>query len=332
MRGARTRIAVVAFGGNALIRVGEDGTQKRQALRARELAGRLIPLLKRGYGLVLVHGNGPQVGQILIQVEEAVNKVPPQSLDLCVAQSEGSIAYLLEREMRTALQQAGLERPVSSIITQVRVDPDDRALWRPTKPIGPFYTRFRAQSLRRQSRWPMIEDAGRGYRRVVPSPLPVEVLQLDAIRALLARGHVVIAAGGGGVPVVRDERGEWTGVEAVIDKDYTASLLAREVGALLFVILTDVDQVYLDYGRPHQRPLARLGLEEARRYLREGQFPPGSMGPKVEACLNYLRAGGHEAVITSARCLEKALAGRAGTRLLGEERRTARARLGHTGA
>ncbi len=321
MHAARPPIAVVAFGGNALVRRGEDGTEREQVARARELAARLLPVLRRGYALLLVHGNGPQVGQILIQVEEAATKVPAQSLDVCVAQSEGSIAYLLERELRTALQGAGLERPVTSIVTQVRVDPDDRALWRPTKPIGPFFPRFRAQSLKRQSRWPMIEDSGRGYRRVVPSPLPVEVLELDAIRALLGLGHVVIAAGGGGIPVLREAKGEWSGVEAVIDKDYTASLLAREVGAALFVILTDVDQVYLDYGQPQQRPLGRLELEEARRYLREGQFPPGSMGPKVEACINFLRAGGSEALITSARRLAKALAGRAGTLLVPAEAR-----------
>jgi carbamate kinase len=311
----RNRLAVVAFGGNALVRRGEDGTQKQQALHARELAARLVTLVRRGYGLLLVHGNGPQVGQILIQVEEAATKVPPQSLDVCVAQSEGSIGYLLERALRTELAGADLGRQVTSIVTQVRVDPDDRALWRPTKPIGPFYPRFRAQALRRQGRWPMIEDSGRGHRRVVPSPLPVEVLEVDAIRALLARGHLVIAAGGGGIPVMREDGGEWSGVEAVIDKDYTASLLARELGASLLVILTDVDQVFSDYGTPAQRPLARLDLAEARRLLRAGQFPPGSMGPKVEACVGFLGQGGREALITSTRCLERALAGRAGTRL-----------------
>jgi len=312
----RNRTAVVAFGGNALIRRGEDGTQKRQVQHAMELAAKLASLVRRGYGLLLVHGNGPQVGQILIQVEEAITKVPPQSLDVCVAQSEGSIAYLLERALRTTLARQRIRREVSSLITQVRVDPDDRALWRPSKPIGPFYPRFRAHTLRRQSRWPMIEDSGRGYRRVVPSPLPVEVLELEAIRTLLGRGHLVIAAGGGGIPVMRDERDEWLGVEAVIDKDYTASLLAGEVGADLFVILTDVDQVCLDYGQPSQRPLHRLTLAEAQRHLREGQFPPGSMGPKVEACLNYLKRGGREALITSARRLDRALVGRAGTRLV----------------
>jgi carbamate kinase len=314
-----SKTAVVAFGGNALIRRGEDGTQKRQVQHALELAAKLAPLVRRGYGLLLVHGNGPQVGQILIQVEEAITKVPPQSLDVCVAQSEGSIAYLLERALRTTLARQRIRREVSSLITQVRVDPDDRALWRPSKPIGPFYPRFRAHTLRRQSRWPMIEDSGRGYRRVVPSPLPVEVLELEAIRTLLGRGHLVIAAGGGGIPVMRDERGEWLGVEAVIDKDYTASLLAGEVGAELFVILTDVDQVCLDYGQPSQRALHRLTLAEAQRHLREGQFPPGSMGPKVEACLNYLKRGGREALITSARRLDRALVGRAGTRIVAAE-------------
>jgi carbamate kinase len=309
-------VAVVAFGGNALIRRGEDGTQRQQDQHAAEMAAHLVPILRRGFGLLLVHGNGPQVGQILIQVEEAVTKVPPQSLDVCVAQSEGSIAYVLERALRRELERSRLERPITSIVTQVRVDPDDPALWRPTKPIGPFYPRFRAQMLRRQSRWPMIEDSGRGHRRVVPSPMPVEILQLDAVRALLARGHVVIAAGGGGVPVTRAERGEWIGVEAVIDKDYTASLLARQLGASLFVILTDVDHVYLDYGQPHQRALSRLTLAEAQRHLREGQFPPGSMGPKMEASLGYLKAGGKEVLITSARRLDRALAGRAGTRIV----------------
>ncbi len=316
MSSARARPLVVAFGGNALMRSGEDGTQKQQERRAREVAAGLLPLLRRSAGVLLVHGNGPQVGQILIQAEEASTKVPAQGLDVCVAQSEGSIAYLLERALRETIMKGGLTRSITPIITQVRVDPRDPALRAPTKPIGPFYAPFRAQGLRRQRRWPMVEDSGRGFRRVVPSPRPVEVLQLVAIQTLLDRGHVVIAAGGGGIPVSRTARGEWVGVEAVIDKDYTAALLARHLRARQFIILTDVDQVYLDYGQPRQRAVSRLTLEEARRYLQEGQFPAGSMGPKVEACLEYVEHAGREAIITSVRRLEWALAGRAGTRFV----------------
>jgi carbamate kinase len=243
-----------------------------------------------------------------------------------VAQSEGSIAYLLERAFRTVLGRAGLGRPVTSILTHVRVSRADPALKDPTKPIGPFYTRFRARSLRRQWHWPMVEDAGRGHRRVVPSPRPVEVLQLDAIRELLRRGHLVVAGGGGGIPVARTVRGEWSGVEAVIDKDFTAGLLARQLDAEQLVILTDVDQVYLDYGTPRQRSLPRLPLEEARRYLKDGQFPPGSMGPKVQACLKYVEHGQGEALITSVRALSRALRGRAGTRFVPAPRRERRRR------
>ena len=316
MPAARSPILIVAFGGNALIRSDEDGTQKQQYRRALDLAAGILPLVRTGAGLLLIHGNGPQVGQILIQAEEASTRVPSQSLDVCVAQSEGSIAYLLERALRTVLGRAGLARPVSSIITHVRVSRADAALRAPSKPIGPFYTRFRARALRRQLRWPMVEDAGRGYRRVVPSPRPVEVLQLETIRALLDRGHLVIAAGGGGIPVARSAGGEWSGVEAVIDKDLTAGLLAAELHAGKLIMLTDVDQVYLDYGKPQQRPVSSMGLQDARRYLRAGQFPPGSMGPKVKACLQYMERVRGEAIITSVRGLPRALQGRGGTRFV----------------
>jgi carbamate kinase len=307
---------VVAFGGNALVRDGEEGTQWEQIENARETARVLVPLLREGHELALVHGNGPQVGHILIQVEEAVTKVPPQSLDVCVAQSEGSIGYMLELALLNALRRERLRRQVVTIVTEVVVDQDDPGFRRPTKPIGPFYTRFRADYLIRKQGWNMIEDAGRGWRKVVPSPRPLEVVQMPALREAVAAGHVVIAAGGGGIPVYRTPGGELKGVEAVIDKDYTAALLAAGLGADLLVSLTGVDQVSLDYGQPHERKLRRMTTIEAREHLSAGQFPEGSMGPKVRSGVEFVEAGGGGVLITSAARLAAAVRGRAGTRIV----------------
>src|SRR6059036_3945895 len=248
----RGRLAVVAFGGNALIRKNQEGTQWEQLENAQETARALIPILRDGFGLVIVHGNGPQVGNILIQVEEAVTKVPPLSLDVCVALSEGSIGYLLERSLLNQLRARKIRREVVTLITQVLVTRSDPGFRKPTKPIGPFYTRYRADYLMKRQGWLMVEDSGRGYRKVVPSPRPRMVLSLPAIRNELRNGCIVIAGGGGGIPVIRNEDGYLRGVEAVIDKDYTAGLLASELVPDLFAILTGVDQVFLNFGRSDQ--------------------------------------------------------------------------------
>jgi len=321
----RRRRMVIAFGGNALIKKGQEGTQWEQIENAQETARMLVPLLREGHDLALVHGNGPQVGNILIQVEEAVNKVPPQSLDVCVAQSEGSIGYMLDLALRNALRRERLKRQVVTIVTEVVVDQDDPGFRHPTKPIGPFYTRFRADFLIHKQGWNMIEDAGRGWRKVVPSPRPLEVVQMPALREAVLAGHVVIAAGGGGIPVYRTREGELKGVEAVIDKDYTAGLVATGIGADLFVSLTGVDQVSLNFGRPDESKVRRMKASEARGHLEAGQFPEGSMGPKVRAGIEFVEAGEGEVLITSAARLAAAVRGRAGTRIAAEtgRRRTA---------
>ncbi|HXH27519.1 MAG TPA: carbamate kinase, partial [Candidatus Polarisedimenticolia bacterium] len=234
---SRRRRAVIAFGGNALIRKGQEGTQWEQLENARDTARTLVPVLRHGSELVLTHGNGPQVGNILIQVEEAVTKVPPLSLDVCVAMSEGSIGYLLEIALQNELRRRRIRRGGVTLATEVVVDPEDPGFRRPTKPIGPFYPRFRAEFLMGKQGWNMVEDAGRGWRKVVPSPRPLEIVQIESIRRAIEAGEVVIAGGGGGIPVYRTRRGDLKGVEAVIDKDYTAGLLATRLRADLFVIL-----------------------------------------------------------------------------------------------
>jgi carbamate kinase len=320
----RRGIAVLAFGGNALIRKGQEGTQWEQQENARETARAILPVLRDGYDLVLVHGNGPQVGNILIQVEEAVNKVPPLSLDVCVAASQGSIGYMLQEAIGNELRRQRIRRGVVTLMTDVVVDQDDPGFTRPTKPIGPFYTRFRAEDLMHKQGWNMVEDAGRGWRKVVPSPRPLEIVPIEAIRGAIASGQIVIAGGGGGIPVYRTKEGELRGVEAVIDKDYTASLLATGLRAEIFVILTGVDHVSVHYGQPDQKPLHRITAPEAAALQEEGEFPEGSMGPKIRAAIEFVGATGREVLITSAHRLRDALRGRAGTRLVsGSARRTA---------
>jgi carbamate kinase len=310
-------LAVVAFGGNALIKKDQEGTQWEQLENAGEMARALLPIVRDGYDLVLVHGNGPQVGNILIQVEEAVTKVPPVSLDVCVAQSEGSIGTMLEIALLNEMRRQRFRgRGVVTLITEVEVDQKDPGFRRPTKPIGPFYTRFRAEDLMHKLGWSMVEDAGRGWRKVVPSPRPLAIVQMGAIRRAVAGGDIVIAGGGGGVPVYRTKQGDLRGVEAVIDKDYTAGLIAQQLRADLFVILTGVDQVSLNYGRPDQVKLKTLTAAEARARQAEGQFPEGSMGPKIRSAVEFVEATGREVLITSAARLLDAVRGRAGTRIV----------------
>jgi carbamate kinase len=312
----RRPVALVAFGGNALLRPEDDGTVEEQLRRANEAANWLMDLARGGYEMVIVHGNGPQVGQVLIQMEEAATKVPPGRLDLAVAQTEGGMGYLLELALRNRLRSSRRRREVTTVLTLVVVDRDDPGFQNPTKPIGPFFSRYRAQVLRRQLKWQMVEDAGRGWRKVVASPHPVEVLGVPAVRQLLGRGHVVIAGGGGGIPVVRRGRGQLVGVEAVIDKDRTSALLARELDADVLVILTGVPQVLKDFGKKTQRPLSSLTPAEARRLLAQGQFPPGSMGPKIESCIEFVEATGRRALITDIEHLAEAMAGESGTVIL----------------
>jgi carbamate kinase len=265
------------------------------------------------YKLVIVHGNGPQVGNILIQAEEASTKIPPQSLDIAGAQTEGSIGFMLQQAIRNRLETIGLDGDVTTVLTEVQVDANDGAFKRPTKPIGPFFTRYRAEALERDLGWTMREDSGRGWRHVVPSPRPLHILNVKTIARMLDTASVVIAAGGGGIPVVRGRDGQWRGIEAVIDKDRAAALLASELDADVFMILTNVAQVSIDFGKPAQRPLDRLTAAEAEKYLGEGQFPPGSMGPKIEAAIQFVRTSGKTVLITDVEHVRDAIAGNGGT-------------------
>ena len=306
-------LAVVAFGGNALLRPEDKGTTGEQLLRAREAVRRLLPILGRGYELIVVHGNGPQVGNVLLQAEEAADKIPPQTLDFCVAQTEGSLGFLLELAFANELPRAGFRKDVVTFVTQVEVDAADPAFLRPSKPIGPFFSRERALALQKELGWVMVEDSGRGWRKLVASPKPRSIRGVEVAAALANRGHIVIAAGGGGIPVVVSEEGEVRGVEAVIDKDYAASMLAADLSANLFIILTGVERVSKDFGKPSETALPEMDVATAKRLLAEGQFPPGSMGPKIDAAIRYVEAGGREVLIARAETLADALEGKTGT-------------------
>jgi carbamate kinase len=313
----RPRLAVVAFGGNALLRPEDRGTQEEQIARAKQAARWLAEIVRHGYKLIVVHGNGPQVGNILIQAEEASTKIPPQTLDVCVAQTEGSIGFMLQQAMRNRLESTGLgsstSGEVATILTEVEVDVNDPAFKRPTKPIGPFFTRYRAEALERDLGWTMKEDSGRGWRHVVPSPKPVRILNVNTISHMLDTAAVVIAAGGGGIPVVKGRDGQWRGIEAVIDKDYASAKLAADLNADLFIILTGVPKVAIDFGKPTQRYLDRMTIAEAEKHMADNQFPAGSMGPKIDSALQFVRATKREVLITDVEVLREALEGKDGT-------------------
>ncbi len=312
----RPKIALVAFGGNAMLPDNQRGLQSEQMRNAQKAAELMVHIVRKGYELIIVHGNGPQVGNLLIQMEEAAAKIPPYSLDVCDAMTEGSMGFMLERALVNELRRHSIDKEVASLVSQVVVDKDDPAFAKPTKPVGPFYSRSRAEELARDKTWTMVEDAGRGYRKVVPSPRPIDVVNNGIIRELVEAGRIVIAAGGGGIPVILNGNGLFEGVEAVIDKDYAASLLAREVKVDLFIILTAIERVFLDFGKPGQREAPVLTVDEARRHLAEGQFPPGSMGPKIRAAIEYIEAGGREVLITKDSHLKASLINRSGTRIV----------------
>jgi len=312
----KSKIALIAFGGNAILPSNQRGLQSEQMKNAQKAASLMAHVVKKGYDLIIVHGNGPQVGNLLIQMEETVNKIPPFSLEVCDAMTEGSMGYMLEKAIINELRKNSIDKEVATLVTQVVVDREDPAFDHPTKPIGPFYTKYRAQMLKRQKKWMMVEDAGRGYRKVVPSPRPIDVVPKRIIRDLVIGGKIVIAAGGGGIPVIINGNGLFQGVEAVIDKDFAASLIAREVGADLFIILTNVPRVYLDYGTPEQKPISVMTAGQAHKYLEQGQFPPGSMGPKIEAAIEYIQNGGEEVLITSSSHLKASLINRSGTKIV----------------
>ena len=311
----KRKIALIAFGGNAILPNNKKGLQKEQMKEARKAASLMIDVVKKGFELIIVHGNGPQVGNLLIQMEEAVNKVPPFSVEVCDAMTEGSMGYMIEKALINELRKNSLDKEVVTLITQVIVDKHDKAFDNPTKPVGPFYSKYRAQMLAREKKWTMKEDAGRGYRKVVPSPNPIDIVPKRVVKELVNSGKIVIVAGGGGIPVVINGRGLFEGVEAVIDKDYAASLIAREVNVDLFIILTNVARVCLNFGKPDETTIHEMTVGEAQKYLSQGQFPPGSMEPKIKAAIEYIKHGGKEVLITSAEHLRASLINRSGTKI-----------------
>jgi carbamate kinase len=304
-------LIVAALGGNAIIKKGEQGTFAQQFRNTYESMGYIAHLIRAGHQVVLTHGNGPQVGFIMIQVEAAAGKVPTAPLHVDVAQSQGSMGYMIAQSLINQLQAHGIDISVAAVMTQVLVDRDDPAMQPPMKPVGAFYTRKRAAELERLGH-ATVEDSGRGWRRVVPSPRPIRIIETDIIKDLVQAGTIVVACGGGGIPVA-EANGALKGVDAVIDKDLTSSLLAVEIKAEVIMFLTTVGRVALNYGTPQQVELDRLSLDEAQQYLREGQFPPGSMGPKIEAAVEFIERGGKRAVVCRAEVVVEALAGRAGT-------------------
>jgi carbamate kinase len=316
-----SKTALIAVGGNSLIRAGEKGTIDEQLANTRRTAAAIVSLVKFGYRLVITHGNGPQVGAQLLRSERASDQVYGQTLDVCGASSQGEIGYLLAQSLRNELAAQRVEVPVVSLVTQTVVSRSDPAMQHPTKPIGPFYSRADAEEKHRTLGWSIVEDASRGYRRVVPSPEPIEILELDVIRDLINDGVLVVSTGGGGIPVMRDN-GSVRGVEAVIDKDRASSLLASKMQVDLFAISTDTDFVYLNYRKPNQQPLHWVSAKDLRKHYEGGHFPPGNMGPKVESVLRFLENGGREAIITSFEHLAAAVTGDAGTHVFADQPET----------
>ena len=309
------RTFVIALGGNSILRANEEGTIEEQYSNLRQTSEQLLELLVSENRIVITHGNGPQVGNLLLAIESARDVVPSMSLDICGAATEGFMGYMIQNTLANVLREAGLRYNITTVVTQVVVDKDDPAFKNPTKPIGPFYDLNEAQKLRREKGWEMIEDSARGYRRVVPSPRPVSIQQARIIKSMLDAGEIVIAVGGGGIPGVRGTNRTLEGVEAVIDKDYASSRLAIEIDADVLLILTAVEQVFRDFGRPSQKALNHLNLIEAKQLLAEGQFGTGSMEPKIKAAIEFLEERDGEVIITLPETAVKALQGKTGTRI-----------------
>ncbi len=308
-----SKLILIAVGGNALMRSGEHGPAEHQFEHAIETASIVVELIKRGYHVVLTHGNGPQIGAALIRSEISAQYAYRMPYDCCLASTQGEIGYVLQYALWQMMQKERLHVPIATLITQVRVDKDDPAFVHPTKPIGPYLTNVEAERYQQELGWMMAKFA-EGYRRVVPSPDPKEIIELEAIRTCVNKGMVVIAGGGGGIPVFNDHDIS-KGVEAVIDKDLTSAILASQLHADVFAIATGEEYVYLDYGKPTQSSVSHLTVDECARLLLEGEFPEGSMGPKIHAAITYLERGGIEAIITDAKHLLSSILGSGGTRI-----------------
>ena len=310
------KVAVVAIGGNSLIKDKDHRTVADQFEATRETCVHIAGMIEQGWDVVITHGNGPQVGFILLRSEMASDVLHTVPLDSCGADTQGAIGYMIQQSLYNEFEKRGMKKRAATAVTQVVVGQDDPAFQNPSKPIGSFYEEEEAKRLGAERGWIVKDDAGRGWRRVVPSPIPLEIVERDAIKVLLDAGFVVIGVGGGGIPVVKEEDGSLRGVEAVIDKDYASGLLAASIQADLLLISTAVDQVALNFGQPGQRWLDKMTLAEAEQYLAEGHFAPGSMEPKIRASIKFLKEGGREALITSPENIERALAGETGTRIV----------------
>jgi carbamate kinase len=303
---------VVALGGNAIIEEGTEGTITQQFANTRKSLTAIVGMIRDGHKIVLTHGNGPQAGVHLIRNEAASGQVPPSPLGVIVADTQGSMGYMIAQCLSNALVRQGGNKDVVTVVTQVEVDPADPSMDNPTKYVGPFYKAEQVEKLRERG-WAIKEDPGRGYRRVVPSPMPLDVIEKGIIKDLIDDGKIVIAAGGGGIPVRREPDGTLEGVDAVIDKDRASALLANLIAADELIILTGVEKVAINYRKPGERFLDRMSVAECERYLAEGQFPKGSMGPKIEAACDFIRRGGLRVIITSMENATRAVEGQAGT-------------------
>ena len=309
----KSQLAILAIGGNSLIKDKDHIALSSQYEAIQETSKYIAELIAEGLKIVITHGNGPQVGFLYRRGELARRELPLIPLDICGADTQGAIGYMIQMALLNEFRRMGIEKKVAAVVTKVIVDRDDPSFQNPTKPIGSFMSEQEALAHKTQMNWQVMEDAGRGFRRVVPSPIPREIVELDVIRLLVESGYIVIAAGGGGIPVIRNELGGLEGVEAVIDKDIGSSLLARNLGAGIFIISTPVDAVYLNFGKENQRPIRRATLAEIKQYLQEGHFKPGSMRPKIEAIIQFLEGSGKKAIITSPENLLKAIRGETGT-------------------
>ena len=314
----RKELVVIALGGNALIKRGQKGTVYEQFANAREALNDVVELVKQGYDIVITHGNGPQVGNIVIRTEAALGKAYDVPLGVAVAESEGEIGYMLQQTLQNKLMAAGIKKDVVTVLTQVICDKDDPQMKNPSKPIGPFYSKEEIERVKNRG-IKIVEDSGRGYRRVVPSPIPLDVVEKKAIKKLISGGVIVIAAGGGGMPVYIDEKGNYEGIDGVVDKDLATAVLAEKIGAKTMVILTSVEMAYLNFNSPEQKPIKKMTVSEAKKYLKQGEFAKGSMAPKIRASIQFLEQGGKRVIITSIDKLLEAMSGKTGTIVILDE-------------
>lgn len=317
--GSHKKRAIVALGGNAITVKDVEDTIANQFANTRRSLQTIVELARQGYDLCITHGNGPQVGNALLRVELARGKAPILPLGICVADTEGGMGYMIEQSLQNRLDKEGIDRQVCTVITQMVVDFNDPSIKNPTKFIGQFYTEEDAMRMADESGWMVRKDADRGWRRIVASPIPLTCVEKDIIRLLLDNHCIVIAAGGGGIPVYVDPVLGYEGVDAVIDKDRGSAVLGREVGAELFLILTSVDEVSINFGTPDQKPLGAVSVSDMKKFFADGHFPPGSMGPKVGAAIDFIENGGNEVIITSLERAADALAGKAGTRIIPDQ-------------